>query len=380
MFLLQKYRISCVMADVIYLVSAILFAVRILLIIRGARRERSKRNLPAALPQRFVSVIIPARDEEKNIGNSVRSVACSDYPVELYEIIVVNDRSSDATGEMLSALGGEIPNLRIVTVTQARTEVNLKGKPGALDAGIYHAKGEILLMTDADCTVSPDWIAAMCAQFDNPEVGLTAAFTTIRPQSFFQAVQAVEWTLNHTMAQAGVGLQQPLGCFGNNLAVRASVYREIGGYAGIPFSVTEDLALLQAVHASRHELRYVCHHTTAVETIPCLSFAEYLSQHQRWAKGGLGLGWRAVVFVGLSATLAVSLATAVFTGNYLLLPVIIAVRLAGDVAVIYPSLSQLRRNDLRVPAIFSVLFLMALEMLIPLVSLKKTVWWKGQKF
>lgn len=368
------------MADVIYLVSAILFAIRILFIAVGVSRERSKRVQPLNSGRRFISVVIPARNEEQLIEKCVRSVAQSNYPADLYEIIVINDRSEDSTGQILATLAQQIPNLRIVTVTHARPAGNLKGKPGALDVGISQAQGEIILMTDADCTVSPEWISTINAQFDNPKVGLTAAFTTIRPHSFFQSLQAVEWTLNHTMAQAGVGLRQPLGCFGNNLAVRRSVYHEVGGYAGIPFSVTEDLALLRAVHASHHHLRYVCHHTAAVETMPCLTFAEYVSQHQRWARGGLGLGWRAVVFVILSATLAVSLLTAVLTGNFLLLPVIIAIRLAGDVAVIYPSLSQLQRNDLRIPAIFSVLFLMALEMVIPLISLKKTVRWKGQTF
>jgi cellulose synthase/poly-beta-1,6-N-acetylglucosamine synthase-like glycosyltransferase len=270
--------------------------------------------------------------------------------------------------------------LRIVTLTEPRPERNLRGKPGALDAGISASTGEIILMTDADCIVPSGWIAAIAAQFDNSRVGLTASFTEIRPGNIFESMQAIEWTLTHSMALAGVGLRQPLGCFGNNLAVRRSVYEALGGFAGIRFSVTEDLALLQAVFAAGHEIRYVCHKNAAVETAPCTTFGEYIRQHHRWARGGLGLGWRATVFIILSATLAVSLAVAVYSEHYALLPLIVAIRAIGDNTIIYPSLRALNRTDLYFSSVYSVLFLMALEMFIPILALIPSVRWKGQIF
>ncbi len=368
------------MPEVIYLVATILFALRIALLSIGAQRERSRRILPTNLYRPSVSVVIPARNEEKNIAECLHSIAQSHYPVNCFEIIVVNDRSNDNTGKIVENVLLEIPNLKVVTLTLPRNQGNLQGKPGALDAGIRASSGEVILMTDADCLVSPDWIEAISSQFIDPKVGITASFTTIYPNNFFEKMQAVEWTLTHSMAQAGVGLRQPLGCFGNNLAIRRSVYEALGGYAGIRFSVTEDLALLQAVFAAGCDVRYVCHESAAVQTKPCATFSEYLLQHQRWAKGGLGLGWRAVLFVLLSASLAISLAAAIIAGDYLLLPLIIAIRAAGDTAIIYPSLKMLNRNDLRVPAISAVFFLMILEMIIPILSLKPTVKWKGQIF
>ena len=86
------------------------------------------------------------------------------------------------------------------------------------------------------------------------------------------------------------------------------------------------------------------------------------------------------MFVALAATLAASLATAAITGNYVIVPLILLIRLAGDAAIIYPSLQALNRKDLRISTLYSVLFLMALEMCIPLLTLNKSVRWKGQVF
>lgn len=368
------------MPEVIYVIAAALFIARIILLSAGARRERRRQVLPPYNFRPFVSVVIPARNEEMRIEQCLRSIADSDYPPDRFEIIAVNDRSADHTGEILRKCNASIPNLRIITIATPRPERNLRGKPGAIDAGITASKGEIILMTDADCIVPPGWIAAIAAQFEKSEIGLTASFTEIRPNTTFESMQAVEWTLTHTMALAGVGLRQPLGCFGNNLAVRRSVYEALGGFAGIRFSVTEDLALLQAVFAAGHEIRYVCHETAAVETAPCTAFGEYIRQHHRWARGGLGLGWRAAVFVMLSATLAVSLAVAVYAGHYALLPVIVAIRAIGDTTIIYPSLRSLKRTDLYFSSVYTVLFLMALEMLVPILALMPSVRWKGQIF
>lgn len=368
------------MPEVIYAVAAALFVARIILLSVGAHRERRRRTIPPYSFRPFVSIIIPARNEETRIAQCLHSIAHSDYPVDRYEIIAVDDRSEDRTGEILLECAATIPNLQIVTLATPRTERNLRGKPGALYAGISASTGEIILMTDADCIVPPDWITVIAAQFGNSDVGLTASFTEIHPNNAFESMQAVEWTLTHSMALAGVGLRQPLGCFGNNLAIRRSVYDYLGGFAGIRFSVTEDLALLQAVFAAGHEIRYVCHKNAAVVTAPCATFGEYIRQHHRWARGGLGLGWRAVIFIILSATLAVSLAVAIYSGHYALLPIIVAIRAIGDTTIIYPSLRALNRRDLYFSSVYSVLFLMALEMLVPILALIPSVRWKGQIF
>lgn len=366
----------------LYFVSAVLYGLRIFTFVYGAARERS-RFIGKPVEKRtepFVSIIVPARNEETRIRTCIESLSKSNYPVDKYEIVVVNDRSTDLTANVLQSLKDDYTNLKILTLTDSRTIKNLQGKPGALQSGIDNSKGEIILMTDADCTVEKEWVTTMVNQFSNPKVGLVPSYTLIKADTFFEQMQAVEWIMNHTMASAGVGIGQPLGCYGNNLAVRRSALESVGGYKDIRFSVTEDLALLQAIFAKGWEVRYVCSPFAVVTTLPCETLGEYILQHHRWLRGGVDLGWRAVVFVAFSASLWICIVATILNADYWLLPVILGIRVLGDFAVIAPVLTILKRKRQIGWALLAVGFLILLELIMPISLLKKEVVWKGQVF
>lgn len=365
----------------LYIISAVLYGFRIFTFVFGAARERSKfisETTGDYTPT--VSVIVPARNEESKIRTCIESLSNSNYPIDKYEIIIVNDRSTDSTAKVLQSLQSDYSNLKILTLTETRTTKNLQGKPGALQAGIDNSHGDIILMTDADCTVEKEWITTMTRQFSNPKVGLVPSFTLIKADTFFEQMQAIEWIMNHTMACAGVGIGQPLGCYGNNLGVRRSAFESVGGYANIRFSVTEDLALLQAIFANGWAVRYVCSPLAVVTTLPCDTLREYVLQHHRWLRGGVDLGWRAVVFVAFSASLWICIATAVINSHYWLLPIIFGIRVAGDFVVIAPILAILKRKRKIGWAFLAVGFIIILELVMPISLLKKEVVWKGQVF
>lgn len=346
----------------------------------GARNER-KRNLTTSLQKLpFISVIIPARNEENNIQLCLEQLSKSTYPIENYEIIVVNDRSDDNTGLILDNLQDSISNLKVIHVTESNKIANLKGKPGALQTGINNASGEIIMMTDADCRVNLKWIETVASQFDEDKVGLVASFTLIDANSLFEKIQAVEWLYMHTMASAGIGFDQPLGCFGNNLSIRTSVMKELGGYENIKFSLTEDLALLQAVFKSKYKVKYLTNYDASVVTLPCTTFAEYVSQHRRWAVGGLDLKWRAAVFVLTFVLMWIGVITAAFTNNYIWLSGILILRAFADFSVIYPSTIILKQNRLLPMILPTILFLMIIEIFIPLTLINRKIIWKGQVF
>jgi cellulose synthase/poly-beta-1,6-N-acetylglucosamine synthase-like glycosyltransferase len=367
--------------------------------------------LPTAHKPLRVSVVVPARNEEENIERCVRSLAASQYPSGLWELIVVNDRSSDRTGEILRRLQTEFSMLIVHEITESslansqknaqesaqdniRTTnlnhpptTNLQGKPRALHQGIERSSGDIVMMTDADCVIEPTWIANIVRVFEQAaageEVGLVPSFTVI--QTFdgaaftpFHKMQALEWIMNHTMASAGVGLKQPLGCFGNNLSIRRTVYDELGGYARIPFSVTEDLALLQAVAHTRWRIRYVCDRAAKVATLPCPDWLAFLKQHRRWALGGQALGWRAAFFVVSSAAMWLAMLVALLAGRWELFVLVAAARLVLDASVAVPSLVILDMKPLAWWLPVAVPFFLLVELIIPFFLLTPRVEWKGQ--
>jgi cellulose synthase/poly-beta-1,6-N-acetylglucosamine synthase-like glycosyltransferase len=304
-------------------------------------------------------------------------MAC-EYPA--LEVIVVDDCSTDATPMVLQQLQqryGE--RLRVVRRTEEPREPNLQGKAGALHLGMEHARGEITLLTDADCVVPPTWVRSMVALFREPSVGFVAGFTLIRGQRLFDRIQSAEWLLLGTAGSGGIGWGQPLGCFGNNLAVRTRAYWDTGGYARIPFSVTEDLSLQQAIHRCGWQMRHLYDPAGVVWTLPVRSPADRLRQLQRWGRGGLQLGLWAVLFVMSSALYWGALLLPGVVGQWGWTAVVAAVRFVADSALGVFSALLLRQTSLVWVLPLAASFLALMELVLPvLVVLRRRIRWKGR--
>jgi len=367
-------------AEFIILAAFLAFSIRSIIFIYGASKERNNASNSILTDKPFVSIIVPARDEEKNIRNCILSIEKSKYPIDKFEIIAVNDRSSDKTLVIIEELAAKLKNLKFVNIETDSQKDNLRGKPGAIQAGINIAKGEIILMTDADCLVNELWIETMVTEYADKSVGLVASFTNILGEKIFDKIQAVEWAYLHTLASAGVGLKQPLGCYGNNLSVRKSDYEAVGGYKNISFSVTEDLALLQAIHNSGRKVRYLIHKDSDVDTYPCYTIKEYIKQRHRWAVGGLELGWRAAIFIISSALLILGLITSLAIQNFYYFGFLIISRILWDYWIIGSSFNLLEKKELKKWIPLSVLFFIFYEFFVPFLVLKKRIVWKGQIF
>ena len=363
-----------------FLLFLIFFSRNILFVI-GAFIEKLKNSYfehPDYNP--FVSVIVPARNEENNIERCINSIMMSSYPAKNFELIVVNDRSTDSTGIILEGLKDKYTNLIIYTVTENNRNKNLQGKAGALQSGIETAKGEIVLMTDADCIVNTDWIKTVVSYYSDDNVAMVPAFTIIDDFRPFQRIQAIEWIFMHSMASAGIALNQPLGCYGNNLSIRRKVYNDMGGYEKIKFSVTEDLALVQATYKTGKKIKYLCSEASSVITYPVENFLEYIKQRHRWAIGGMGLRWRAVVFVICTVAMWINLLLSIIFKDPLWFTITLSARILGDFALEFPSFVALKRKRFALWSIPATLFFMFMELVVPLLLLKKSVVWKGQVF
>ncbi len=366
------------MPEFFYFFSILSYTLRSVYFVIGAAAERRIHNqAPAQLP--FVSVIVPARNEEHCIVHCIESLAALNYPSELLECIVVNDRSSDMTGTIAAMQQHRFPALKVLHI-ERDGEKNLQGKAGALEYGIRASKGEIIVMTDADCIVDPEWVRSHVEAYGMADVGMVCAYTLIDGQSTFAKMQAVEWTSTHTMASSALHFKQYLGCYGNNLSIHRRAYDAVGGYASIPFSVTEDLALLHAVTKQGFRARYLCSRESSVHSRALETLSEYVSQHKRWAIGGRQLGLRAVVFVITSALFWMGIAAAVWNGSWLWLVLILLTRVVDDIAINAPALHIFRRRSLLPFMVPAVLFFSLLELVLPFLLIDGTTKWKGQVF
>ncbi len=211
---------------------------------RGNRSIRFLKDLPPlAGPLPRVSILIPARNEERNLEEALRSVLALDY--DNLEIDVVDDRSTDRTGEILDRMARTDPRLRVVHVRELPP--GWLGKNHALWLGAGSATGEFLLFTDADVVLAPSALRrAVGAMVADRLDHLTASPEIARPSALFEmfigafalffALFTKPWKAKDPQSPHHVGI----GAF--NL-VRASAYRAAGGHQAIAMRPDDDLKL-----------------------------------------------------------------------------------------------------------------------------------------
>ena len=374
----------------------------------GVLAWRTLRAAPLAPPLAHddlptVAVVVAARDEEACIGRCVDALLAQDYPADRIEVVVADDGSSDRTAavgrsRMRRALalpdgraasgdgtpgdgapGGGAPRLRVVCVPES--DGAQRGKAHALHTAIATTTAEIVLVTDADCAAPPAWARATAAPFADARVGLVCGLARIRPRPErpFDRVQALDWTLlvGAVSALAEAGL--PATGMGNNMAFRRAAYDAVGGYPGLPFSVTEDFTLVRAVAERTHfRVRFPLGAAATVWTLPADGVAAAYRQRQRWARGGLAGGAPVVAaYVGLwlvhalpLAALAVAPALAVAA---------VAVKTAADGALLAAVLARvggrLRWRDLLGLEAFLFAYLVTLP---AALVLRRRTGWKGR--
>jgi chlorobactene glucosyltransferase len=143
-----------------YWALALLNTILNLIFIRRARAGAGDR-------EPFVSIIIPARDEERAIERTVLAMLAQDYPA--FEVIVVNDRSTDSTGAILA----RITDSKLIVVNGEELPSGWLGKPWALHQGSRRARGELLLFVDADIHYAPSALGAAVAHLEATGAAMT---------------------------------------------------------------------------------------------------------------------------------------------------------------------------------------------------------------
>ena len=325
-----------------------------------------------------ISIIVAARNEETHIRECLRSLIRLDYPREKLEAIIVNDGSIDRTREITEEIVRSHPWMKLVCTTPG--EGNLKGKSNAVSAGIQSSRGEILMFTDADCSVPPQWVRETARCFDE-RTGIVGGYTLLEAHRVFEGMQALDWIFLFGLAASTAGWKIPLTAIGNNLAVRRSAYDATGGFRDIPFSVTEDYALVRAIlQKSQLEVRFPVEPKTVVRSKACPTWSQLYRQKQRWGVGGLDMVLWGMIIMCVGWMFRFSLILGCFFAPPLATLGAAACLMLLDLC--YLSLPLKRFGRLRYLKYFPAfeLYFSLYVLLIPIVAmLSKNVVWKERK-
>lgn len=362
------------MIDVVLLILGIGYAVSIIGMAVIAFAVRYSQNT-AYRPR--VSVIVAARNEEANIGRCLDSFTRLTYPRELLDVIVINDRSTDATPAIISEFAGRHPFIRLLNA--APGEGHLVGKTNAVTQGIEASTGEVLFMTDADCSVPPGWIEQAVKYYTSPSIGLVPGFTDIRHRNMFEAMQAMDWFALFTVASATTAIRFPVTAVGTNFTVRRAAYEATGGYRKIPFSVTEDYALFHAVTGSTDfTARYPMDPGTLVQSEPCPTWADLFKQRKRWFSGGKGMDAKSILIFAWAWFLNLLIIVGLIAGWPGAVTALI-LKAGADFVLTLPAVARFRRWEI-LPAfpLYELYFYFYVFLLPPIVLTGSKVVWKDR--
>lgn len=246
----------------------------------------------------FVSVFVAARNESTTIRRCVEGLLDQDYPSEKYEILIGNDQSEDDTMSVISTIAKENPQVKSFDISEL--VVPARGKMNVLVQLISNAKGDYFLFTDADTKVGISWISTLVNTLQSG-YGVVTGTSVIRNDHFFQRFQNLDWI----QAQAMVKILEDNGTrvtsLGNNMGVTKEAYESVGGFHGIPFSITEDYELYISIISNGYKPLHIFNRGALAETLSMASFGALLEQRKRWMFGVIRLPNSIILFLLLNA-------------------------------------------------------------------------------
>jgi cellulose synthase/poly-beta-1,6-N-acetylglucosamine synthase-like glycosyltransferase len=230
-----------------------------------------------------VSVIIPARNEGMRIGNCLDALHVQTYPKEYTEIMVVNDFSTDDTAFLV------MDHPLICTLINLSDHISgfiNSYKKKAIETGITHSSGELIICTDADCVMEPDWIRILVDTYEKENLQFIAApVKIIYNKSWLSVFQILDFISLQGITGAAVSKNLYPMCNGANLAYRRAAYQEVGGFSDIDHIASGDDMLLMKKIQSKYPggIHYIKDRNAIVQTSPAENIKTFLNQRIRWA-------------------------------------------------------------------------------------------------
>ena len=228
----------------------------------------------------FVSVVIAARNEEHTLPRLIESLKEQDYPDNAFEVIIVNDHSTDNTALLSSTLP---LGFRMVTPPEA-AEASSKKK--AMACGVQEARGEVIVVTDADCIVPPQWLSTIAAfQQETGAQFIAAPVKFTHDNSLLQVFQALDFLVLQGITAASVSARFHSMANGANLAYTREAYTKVNGFEGIDAIASGDDMLLMYKIWQQHpgQVLYLKSKDAIVNTAPMPSWRAFINQRRRWA-------------------------------------------------------------------------------------------------
>lgn len=349
-------------------------------IIGWIRTPEFKLNKNQYYTPSFISVVIAFRNEETNLQSLLQSIKLQDYPSLCYEIIFVNDHSEDDGAEIIKNYIAEFTNLTLMHLPEGSY-----GKKNAVQLGFKQAKGEIIVTTDADCTLPPKWLSVynefyLAQQKPDMIIGLV----DLKAKQVLQKIFRLEFLSLIASSAGACSLNHPIFNNGANLAIKAERIKENIDLKNNLVS-GDDVFLLHYFKKNRYDIKLLKSKNHVVNSIAPKRIGDFFSQRIRWASKAsdyddldtLFISW--IVFLTniglLSSVIAFTLSQ-----TFYFLAILWGLKLMVDFTMFFSQKSffELKLTELLLVPIIELIY--PLYIVVSAISSKiKPFQWKGRK-
>jgi cellulose synthase/poly-beta-1,6-N-acetylglucosamine synthase-like glycosyltransferase len=245
-----------------------------------------------------VSIIIAARNEAEQISKTIKDLLAQDYEKEFLEIIFIDDHSTDSTGSIIASYADQ--GISLITLKEANNINSYKKK--AIQTAIGQARGELIITTDADCSMGPNWLKTIVSYYQTGGYKMISSpVAYFEEKSLFERAQSLEFLFLIGMGASTIGNNKPSTCNGANLAYERKAFYEVGGFAGIDDLASGDDELLLHKMAAKYDnkIGFLKNRDAIVYTQAKPTLREFIQQRKRWASKSTRYKNKAIIVLGI---------------------------------------------------------------------------------
>ncbi len=241
--------------------------------------------------QTRISVVVPARNEGRNIPGLLSDLLDQSIPKTQFEVLVVDDHSTDDTVTLVEQFMKDHPDLHLKLIRLTSEKRTTAFKKRAINEAIRVSSGELIVSTDADCRLGNRWLETLVTFYEKHRPRMIVGPVSFHNEtSVFEKMQTEEFLSLIAITGGAIRMGHPIMCNGANLAYEKAAFKEAGGFGRTRFSSGDDVFLMLRIRKlfGSKAIRFLKHREAIVHTEARKKLSDFLQQRTRWASKNKG--------------------------------------------------------------------------------------------